>query len=150
MYFLGSRLVTLLVLVVCPCRVCLGDDRVKSRTTVYKHLRNHGTSTNEEIRRHQAYVNGADYDDDNLDETDFEEFNGLGGGDEDQDADDFWENEFGEDGDNDPSDSEDLDGDGDDDDDDYDIDWEDDPIYHKLKPHVAEIVGGGLLACNQP
>ena len=137
MYFLGSRFFTLLVLVVCPCRVCLGDDRVKSRQSVYTHLRQHGTATNEEIRRHQAFLAGADFDrDNNLDETDFEDFNGLGGAGDDHHS----EDDFSEDDDNISSDSDGLG------DEDADIDWDNDPVYHKLKPVVAEMVGGGLLS----
>ena len=139
MYYLGSRLLVLAILVACPCRVCLGDDRCKSRTTVYNHLRKNGAASQEEIQRHQAFMGGLDDSSDHdEDETDF-----VCGSYEDDD--DLWETELGylspgDDEDVVPSDREELD------DEEHVINWEDDPVYHKLKPHVAEIVGGGLLS----
>jgi len=126
MYFIGSRLVVLLVLVVCPCRICLGEDRGFVRETVHKHKRRHGEASIEEIQRHVMHKSGHAYDTGSEGETAFDggDDDDAPGGDDDGGTDNGFE-EFEEY--NDEND---------------DIDWQNDPLYEKLKTAMTELVGG--------
>lgn len=127
MYFISSRLLALVVLVICPCRICLGEDRGFVRQTVHKHKRKHGVASIEEIQRHVAHKSGHAYDTDSLAETDFD-----GGGSQDDDGCGTGNNQC-------------TDNDSGDDrysDEDDDIDWQDDPLYEKMKTAMVDLIGG--------
>lgn len=119
------RLIALLM-VVCPCKICLGVDTNLVRQTVHNHKQRNGIATPEEIAQYRSLRYGADDEFHDLGEQDGADYYGdsdLGS----QSATDGEEWFHGDDLDNQEDDA---------------IDWADDPVYNKLLPFMENLMGG--------
>ena len=108
----------LITLIACDCVCCLGRENGLSRQQVWRHSREYGIATAEDLNAGPLEVQGLPPD---------ELYDDLYGGD-----------------DSPPESSDDDDGGrGNEDDDardDDEIDWADDPFYHKVKPYLEDLL----------